>query len=161
MITLTSKQTQIYTILVSLLLGLIRGSLAEAFIVTDVLSQEQAGTVLAIDKVTVQGTERLQEKFAITRRTPYATCSYSSAIPFYGKMSFILAKTAQAQLFIPRVRGDSPGWIDALQIQPRSTVVETFGWQIRSADRFRRWLHPGHSTEVERMLRGWKIGIME
>ena len=54
MITLTSKQTEIYTILVSLLLGLILALWPKPSFSQTLVSQEQAGTVLAIDKVTVQ-----------------------------------------------------------------------------------------------------------
>ena len=54
MITLTSKQTQIRMIFVSLLLGLILALWPKPSFSQNVASQEQAGTVLAIDKVTVQ-----------------------------------------------------------------------------------------------------------
>ena len=54
MITLTSKQTQICTILVSLLLGIVLALWPKPSFSQTVASQEQAGTVLAIDKVTVQ-----------------------------------------------------------------------------------------------------------
>src|SRR6266536_6344083 len=54
MITLTSKQTQICTILVSLLFGLILALWPKPSFSQSVGSQEQAGSVLAIDKVTVQ-----------------------------------------------------------------------------------------------------------
>ncbi len=105
MITLTSKQTQIWMILVSLLLGLILALWPKASLSQTVLSQQQAGSVLAIEKLGVQGTERSQVKFAITRKTPSVTCSSSSAIRFYGKMSFTRAKRAQARCFIRRYPG--------------------------------------------------------
>jgi hypothetical protein len=54
MITLTSKQTQIRMIFVALLLGLILALWPKPSFSQTVASQEQAGTVLAIDKVTVQ-----------------------------------------------------------------------------------------------------------
>ena len=54
MITLTSKQTQICTILVSLLLGIVLALWPKPSFSQNVASQEQAGTVLAIDKLTVQ-----------------------------------------------------------------------------------------------------------
>jgi hypothetical protein len=54
MITLTSKQTGIYTILVSLLLGVVLAPWPKPSFSQTVASQEQAGSVLAIDKVTVQ-----------------------------------------------------------------------------------------------------------
>jgi hypothetical protein len=54
MITLTSKQTQIRMIFVSLLLGLILALWPKPSFSQTLLSQEQAGTVLAIDKVTLQ-----------------------------------------------------------------------------------------------------------
>ena len=54
MITLTSKQTGIYTILVSLLLGVVLAPWPKPSFSQTVVSQEQAGSVLAIDKVTVQ-----------------------------------------------------------------------------------------------------------
>jgi hypothetical protein len=54
MITLTSKQTQICTILVSLLFGLILALWPKPSFSQSVASQEQAGSVLAIDKVSVQ-----------------------------------------------------------------------------------------------------------
>ena len=54
MITLTSQQTQIRTILVSLLLGVLLAPWPKPSFSQTVASQEQAGSVLAIDKVTVQ-----------------------------------------------------------------------------------------------------------
>ena len=54
MITLTSKQTQIRMIFVSLLLGLILALWPKPSFSQNVASQEQAGSVLAIDKVMVQ-----------------------------------------------------------------------------------------------------------
>jgi len=54
MITLTLKQTGIYTILVSLLLGVVLAPWPKPSFSQTVASQEQAGSVLAIDKVTVQ-----------------------------------------------------------------------------------------------------------
>ena len=54
MITLLSKQTQIRMILVSLLLGGIQALWPKPSFSQNVASQEQAGTVLTIDNVTVQ-----------------------------------------------------------------------------------------------------------
>ena len=54
MITLTSKQTQIRMIFISLLLGLILALWPKPSFSQNVASQEQAGSVLAIDKVMVQ-----------------------------------------------------------------------------------------------------------
>lgn len=54
MITLTSKQTQVRMILVSLLFGGILALWPKPSFSQTVASQEQAGTVLAIDRVTVQ-----------------------------------------------------------------------------------------------------------
>lgn len=54
MITLTSKQTQVRMILVSLLLGGILALWPKPSFSQSVASQEQAGSVLAIDKVMVQ-----------------------------------------------------------------------------------------------------------
>ena len=54
MITLTSKQTGIYTILVSLLLGVVLAPWPKPSFSQTVASQEQAGSVLTIDNVTVQ-----------------------------------------------------------------------------------------------------------
>jgi hypothetical protein len=55
MITLTSKQTQIRMIFVSLLLGLVLALWPKASLSQTVLSQQQAGSVLAIEKLGVQG----------------------------------------------------------------------------------------------------------
>ena len=102
MITLTSKQTQIRTILVSLLLGPRSRPLAEAFILADrpfaTTGRERSGSRQGSGPVT----GRSREKFAITRRIRSVTCSYSSAIPGYGATSSIPAKTARAQLFTRR-----------------------------------------------------------
>jgi hypothetical protein len=54
MITLLSKKTQIRMILVSLLLGLILAPWPKPAFAQNVASQEQAGSVVALDKVTVQ-----------------------------------------------------------------------------------------------------------
>ena len=55
MITLTSKQTQICAILVSLLLGVVLAPGPKPSFSQTVLSQQQAGSVLAIEKLGVQG----------------------------------------------------------------------------------------------------------
>ena len=55
MITLLSKQTGIYTILVSLLFGLVLALWPKASLSQTVLSQQQTGSVLAIEKLGVQG----------------------------------------------------------------------------------------------------------
>jgi hypothetical protein len=54
MITVTSKQTPIYTILVSLLLVVVLAPWPKASFSQNVASQEQAGSVVAVDKVAVQ-----------------------------------------------------------------------------------------------------------
>ncbi len=54
MITLSSKTTQIRMIFVALLLGLILAPWPKPSFSQNVASQEQAGSVVAIDKVTVQ-----------------------------------------------------------------------------------------------------------
>jgi hypothetical protein len=55
MITLLAKQTQIRMIFVSLLLGLILALWPKASLSQTVLSQQQAGSVLGIEKVAAQG----------------------------------------------------------------------------------------------------------
>ena len=55
MVALASQQREIYTILVSLLLGLVLALWPKASLSQTVLSQQQAGSVLAIEKLGVQG----------------------------------------------------------------------------------------------------------
>ena len=102
MITLTSKQTQIWTILVSLLLGLILALWPKPSFSQTVASQEQAGSVLAIDKVTVQDgtvTGEIRNKSKNTVRDVQLFIRYTLV---YGTMSFTRAKTARARRFTRR-----------------------------------------------------------
>jgi hypothetical protein len=106
MITLTSQQTQIRMIFVSLLLGLILALWPKPSFSQNVASQEQAATVLAIDKVTVQDgtiTGEIRNKSKNTVRDVQLFIRYT----FLWKMSFSRAKRAQARRFIRRYPGRS------------------------------------------------------
>src|SRR4029453_11852469 len=105
MITLTSKPTQICTILVSLLFGLVLALWPKASLSQTVLSQQQAGSVLAIEKLGVQGDGTVTGEIRNNSKNTVVTGSSSSAIRFYGKISFTRAKRAQARRFIRRYPG--------------------------------------------------------
>ena len=100
MITLTSKQTQIRMIFVSILLGLILALWSKPSFSQNVASQEQAGTVVAIDKVTVQDETvagEIRNKSKNTLRDVQLFIRYT----WLWADEFHPGKTARAQLFTP------------------------------------------------------------
>jgi hypothetical protein len=109
MITLTSKQTQICTIFVSLLFGLVVALWPKPSFSQNVASQEQAGTVLAIDKVTVQdGTiaGEIRNKSKNTVRDVQLFIRYT----WLWANEFHPGKDNPSEVFYPTVSGDiAPG----------------------------------------------------
>ena len=160
MITLTSKQTQIRTIFVSLLLGLILALWPKPSFSQTLVSQEQAGTVLAIDKVTVQDgtvTGEIRNNSKNTVRDVQLFIRYT----LLWADEFHPGNDSPGAVFYPTVSGEiAPGGSLPFKFTP-DIHFEAYGWSIRGAVGFHRGLHPGHATEVERMLRGWKIEMME
>ena len=152
MITLTSKQTQICMILVSLLFGLVLALWPMASLSQTVASQQQTGSVLAIEKLGVQGDGTVTGEIRNNSKNTVRDVQLFIRYTWLWANEFHPGKDSPSAAFYPTVSGeivrrDSPGWIDALQIQSRSTVVETFGWQIRTADGFRRGLHASYFPE--------------
>ena len=156
MITLTSKQTQIRMIFVSLLLGLILALWAKPAFAQTVASQEQAGSVLAIDKVTVQdGTiaGEIRNKSKNTVRDVQLFIRYT----WLWSNEFHPGKDSPERSFLPDgIRRHSPGGIDALQIHAHSAVAQAFGWQIRAADSFCRGLYASYSPESVSARKEWR-----
>jgi hypothetical protein len=109
MITLTSKQTQIRMIFVSLLLGLILALWSKPSFSQNVASQEQAGTVLTIDKVTVQdGTiaGEIRNNSKNTVRDAQLFIRYT----FLWKNEFHPGKESPSAAFYPTISGEiAPG----------------------------------------------------
>jgi hypothetical protein len=109
MITLTSKQTQICTILVSLLFGLILALWPKPSFSQTVASKEQAGSVLAIDKVTVQdGTiaGEIRNNSKNTVRDVQLFIRYT----FLWKNEFHPGKESPSAAFYPTISGEvAPG----------------------------------------------------
>jgi hypothetical protein len=109
MITLTSKQTQIRMIFVALLLGLILALWPKPSFSQNVASQEQAATVLAIDKVTVQDgtiTGEIRNKSKNTVRDVQLFIRYT----FLWKNEFHPGKESPSAAFYPTISGEiAPG----------------------------------------------------
>src|SRR4029453_2820790 len=45
------------------------------------------------------------------------------------------------------LRGDSSWWIAAFQVHAHAAVTQAYGWPIRSAVGFHRWLHASYFPE--------------
>jgi hypothetical protein len=127
MITLTSKQTQIRMIFVSLLLGLILALWPKPSFSQNVASQEQAGTVLTIDKVTVQdGTVagEIRNKSKNTVRDVQLFIRYT----WLWANEFHPGKDNPSEVFYPTVSGDiAPGGSLPFKFTPSSPLPKRSG----------------------------------
>ena len=127
MITLTSKQTQIRMIFVSLLLGLILAPWAKPAFAQTVASQEQAGSVLAIDKVTVQdGTiaGEIRNKSKNTVRDVQLFIRYT----WLWSNEFHPGKDSPSAAFYPTVSGDiAPGGSMPFKFTPTPPLPKRSG----------------------------------
>ena len=109
MITLTSKQTGIYTILVSLLLGVVLAPWPKPSFSQTVASQEQAGSVLAIDKVTVQDGTIAGEIRNMSKNTVRDVQLFIRYTWLWSN-EFHPGKDSPSEVFYPTVSGDiAPG----------------------------------------------------
>jgi hypothetical protein len=127
MITLTSKQTQICTIFVSLLFGLVVALWPKPSFSQNVASQEQAGTVLAIDKVTVQdGTiaGEIRNKSKNTVRDVQLFIRYT----WLWANEFHPGKDNPSEVFYQTVSGDiAPGGSLPFKFTPSSPLPKRSG----------------------------------
>jgi hypothetical protein len=109
MIILTSKQTQIRMIFVSLLLGLILVLWPKPSFSQNVASQEQAGSVLTIDKVTVQDGTIAGEIRNMSKNTVRDVQLFIRYTWLWSN-EFHPGKDSPSEVFYPTVSGDiAPG----------------------------------------------------
>jgi hypothetical protein len=127
MITLLAKQTQIRMIFVSLLLGLILAPWAKPAFAQMVASQEQAGSVLAIDKVTVQDgtvTGEIRNKSKNTVRDVQLFIRYT----WLWANEFRPGKDNPSEAFYQTVSGDiAPGGSMPFKFTPSSPLPKRSG----------------------------------
>ena len=127
MITLTLKQTQIRMIFVSLLLGLILALWPKPSFSQNVASQEQAGSVLAIDKVMVQDgtvTGEIRNNSKNTVRDVQLFIRYT----WLWANEFRPGKDSPSEVFYPTVSGDiAPGKSIPFKFTPGSPLPKRSG----------------------------------
>jgi hypothetical protein len=110
MITLASKQTPIYTILVSLLLGLVLALWPKASLSQTVLSQQQAGSVLAIEKLGVQGDGTVTGEIRNNSKNTVRDVQLFIRNTFLWKNEFHPGKESPSAVFYPTISGEiTPG----------------------------------------------------
>jgi hypothetical protein len=110
MITLTSKQTQIRMIFVSLLLGLVLALWPKASLSQTVLSQQQAGSVLAIEKLGVQGDGTVTGEIRNNSKNTVRDVQLFIRYTFLWKNEFHPGKESPSAAFYPTISGEvAPG----------------------------------------------------
>ena len=119
MFTLTSKQTQIRMIFVSLLLGLILALWPKASLSQTVLSQQQAGSALAIEKLGVQGDGTVTGEIRNNSKNTVRDVQLFIRYTFLWKNEFHPGKDNPSAVFFPTVSGDiAPGGSLPFQFSP-------------------------------------------
>jgi hypothetical protein len=128
MITLLAKQTQIRMIFVSLLLGLILALWPKASLSQTVLSQQQAGSVLGIEKVaaqtdgTVTGEIRNNSKNTVRDVQLFIRYTWLWADEFHP------GKDSPSEVFYPTVSGDiAPGGSMPFKFTPSPPLPKRSG----------------------------------
>ena len=110
MITLTSKQTRMRMIFVSLLLGLILALWPKPSFSQNVASQEQAGSVLAIEKLGVQGDGTVTGEIRNNSKNTVRDAQLFIRYTFLWKNEFRPGKESPSEAFYPTVSGEiAPG----------------------------------------------------
>jgi hypothetical protein len=110
MITLTSKQTQICAILVSLLLGVVLAPGPKPSFSQNVLSQQQAGSVLAIEKLGVQGDGTVTGEIRNNSKNTVRDAQLFIRYTFLWKNEFHPGKESPSAAFYPTITGEiAPG----------------------------------------------------
>ena len=124
MITLLSKQTQMRMMFVSLLLGVILALLPKPAFSQTVASQDQAGSVLAIENLAVQDgtvTGVIRNKSPNTVRDAQLFIRYT----FLWKNEFHPGKDNPSAVFFPTVSGDiAPGGSLPFQFTPSPPLAK-------------------------------------
>jgi hypothetical protein len=127
MITILSRKTQIRMIFVSLLLGLILALWPKPSFSQNVASQEQAGTVLTIDKVTVQDgtiTGEIRNKSKNTVRDVQLFIRYT----WLWANERHPGKDSPSEAFYPTVSGDiAPGGSMPFKFTPSPPLPKRSG----------------------------------
>ena len=127
MITLTSKQTLIRILFVSLLLGLILAVWPKPSFAQNVASQEQAGSVLAIDNVTAQDgtvTGEIRNKSKNTVRDVQLFIRYT----WLWANEFHPGKDNPSEAFYQTVAGEiAPGGLLPFKFTPSSPLPKRSG----------------------------------
>jgi hypothetical protein len=110
MITLTSKQTQICTILVSLLFGLVLALWPKASLSQTVASQQQAGSVLTIEKLGVQEDGTVTGEIRNNSKNTVRDVQLFIRYTFLWKNEFHPGKESPSAAFYPTISGEiAPG----------------------------------------------------
>jgi hypothetical protein len=127
MITLTSKQTQICTIFVSLLFGLVVALWPKPSFSQTVASQEQARSVLAIDKVTVQDGTIAGEIRNMSKNTVRDVQLFIRYTWLWSN-EFHPGKDSPSEVFYPTVSGDiAPGGSMPFKFTPSPPLPKRSG----------------------------------
>ena len=128
MITSLSKQSWTLALFVSLLFGFILSFWPKSSFSQTVLSQQQAGSILAIEKVSAQGdgtvTGEIRNQSKNTVRDPQLFIRYT----FLWKNEFHPGKESPSQAFYTTISGEiAPGGSLPFKFTPSPAVAETFG----------------------------------
>jgi hypothetical protein len=123
MITLTSKQTQICTILVSLLFGLVLALWPKASLSQIVPSQQQTGSVLAIEKLGVQGDGTVTGEIRNNSKNTVRDVQLFIRYTFLWKNEFHPGKESPSAAFYPTISGEiAPGGSLPFKFTPTSPL---------------------------------------
>lgn len=128
MITLTSKQTQIRMIFVSLLLGLILAPWAKPAFAQTVLSQQQAGSVLGVEKVAAQSDGTVTGEIRNNSKNTVRDVQLFIRYTWLWSNEFRPGKDSPSAAFYPTVSGDiAPGGSMPFKFTPTPPLPKRSG----------------------------------
>jgi hypothetical protein len=128
MITLTSKQTQICTILVSLLLGVVLAPWPKPSFSQTVLSQQQAGSVLGVEKVAAQSDGTVTGEIRNMSKNTVRDVQLFIRYTWLWSNEFHPGKDSPSAAFYPTVSGDiAPGGSMPFKFTPTPPLPKRSG----------------------------------
>ena len=151
MITVSSKRIRGLMLFGSLLLGLIFAFWSKPSFSQTILSQEQAGSVLAIEKVAAQPDGTVTGEIRNNSKNTVRDVQLFIRNTFLWKDEFHPGTESPSAAFYPTISGEiAPGGSLPFKFTPSPPLPTAYRWPIRKAVCFHRGIHPGYSTEQVR-----------
>ena len=154
MITLSSKQIRALTVFVSLLLGFILSFWPKPSFSQTVLSQQQAGSVLGIEKVAAQADGTVTGEIRNNSKNTVRDVQLFIRYTFLWKNEYHPGKESPSAAFYPTISGDiAPGGSLPFKFTPTPPLPKRTDGRFRNAVCFHRGVHSGYPAEQVRLRR--------